>query len=260
MPGGRSAEISSFIQRHQWLVLTVLLMLGMVIVTGVSIEPGSAPAALRGLISGWLAFEPWSGGSINFINGGAPNIRFTFLLFVAASLGVAIVLTLALAAVRWLPSLRFAIAALVVMAWLVTDARWRWNSWLQLGATGRQFAGKSWEGKHLAARDGELFHFIQAVKTRLPPPPVRVLYFAGEPYLNGRGNYYLYPHNVFSFNYGGVGAVPMGQQFRGGDYVVLYQQGNMRYDVKSGVLSWNGGQHRAELIYSDVGNMLLKVI
>lgn len=226
----------------------------------VILEPGSAGSVLRGLTSGWFAPEPWNQGSINFIHGGMPNLSFTLLSFVAAGLGVAVALAWLLAVVPRPPSRIFVIGALVVMAWLLTDARWQWNLWAQLGATGRQFAGATWEQKHRFAEDGELFRFIQEVKAKLPPPPVRILYFAGEPYLNGRGNYHLYPHNVFSYNHGGVGSVPPPQQFRVGDYVVLYRQASVNYDLQQGVLSWNGGQRRAELIYASDGNMLLKVI
>jgi hypothetical protein len=280
MKNGFLKDASSFFWRHQWLISPLLLVLGAIIVLfgyvqyslwhedllslpanthGVAFGRGSTSVVLQRLVSGWLTFEPWNGGSINFIHGGRPDTRFTFLLFVATSLGVAIVLALMFAGRRLPSRLLITIGALVVAGWLIADARWQWNVWLQLGATGRQFSGKSWEGKHFAAQDRDVFSFIQAVKARLPLPPVRVLYFAGEPYENGRGNYYLYPHNVLSYNYG-VGAVPMKRHFRDGDYVVLYRQGAMSYDLKSGVLSWNGGRLRAELVYSNAGNMLLKVI
>lgn len=231
----------------------------------VILHPVSVSTGLIGMASDWFGFRSWTGGSIHFLYVDAPDARLSLLLFVGASLVLIVTVVLILAFFRLLPSASVVIGALVVMSWLIVDARWQFNLFRQHGVTGRQYAGKTWEEKHLAAEDGKLFHFIQEVKAHLPPPPVRVLFSAGEAYLNGRGNYHLYPHNVFRIvnydgNYGAVAWVPAPGLFRKGDYIVLYEQTGIRFDALKGVFFWSGGERQAELVFSNGGNMLLRVI
>ena len=227
-------------------------------VRGVTLGPATVGSALRGLVSGWLEFEPWSGGSINYLNGGDPRSPCPLPLFIAAALAVALAIWWVV--FRGLPSAALVAAGLVVSAWLVVDARWQWNLWRQLGMTGRQYAGKTWEERHRVEFDGKLFGFIQRVKASLPRPPARVWYFSSTLYLDARGAYHLFPHNVVSYNYSSFGAMPAPQHFRKGDYVVVYQWRGLRFDGAQGLMSWNGGQREAELIFREGDDMLLRVL
>ena len=56
---------------------------------------------------------------------------------------------------------------IVLLGWIVLDARWQWNLLRQNLATTEQFAGKSWAQKHRAAEDAELFEFAQNAKRLL---------------------------------------------------------------------------------------------
>ena len=146
-----------------------------------------------------VAFEAWNGASINTIVGGADLQELPLPVL----LGVAVVLAAAplVAIARWRPqwigaALPLALALMFVVAWLLLDARWQWNLARQVAATARTYGGKDWREKHLAAEDGPLFEFIEKVRAKLPPTPVRVFMVADAHYFRGRGAYHLYPHNV----------------------------------------------------------------
>ncbi len=223
-------------------------------VKGLSLKPVSAGEAMAKMAGRWFALDGWQGTSINFVDGDAAEQDVSYVSAVAALLVVALALYLALVKFKRLRIHVTLVWGLVFIGWLALDARWQWNLLRQLDLTRQQFAGKSWEDKHLAADDGPLFDFMRQVKAKLPAAPGRILFFSDDAYLRGKGAYFLYPYNVMvSPNF----FAP--DLFKSGDHIVLLGKKEMQYDAAHQSMEWAGAQLRADLLLSSGGNLLLKV-
>ena len=142
----------------------------------------------------------------------------------------------------------------VFLGWLALDARWQTNLLRQLDLTRQQFAGKSWEEKHLAAEDGALFNFMQQAKAKLPAASGRVLYFSDDDFLRGRGAYHLYPRNVLAGN-----ALPKAAQLRAGDIIVLYAKKSVKYYPARQMLAWDDQSLTVDMLLLTAGNAVFRV-
>jgi hypothetical protein len=210
---------------------------------GVVAKPMGALEVLDDRLDEWLAFERWTGTSINTITGGADVQGLPLPMFVAIAVTMAAAFALLLR--RWRPeALPAATAAIVaaffLVAWLVLDARWAWNLARQVKATATQYAGKSWSEKREAADDGPLFDFVQKALGVMPSKPVRVIVASGFDYFRGRAAYHLYPHNAY-FERGGA-ALPPAATLHAGDWVFVYWQRGIQFDASEGKLRWDEGQ------------------
>jgi hypothetical protein len=210
----------------------------------------------------WLAFEPWSGTSINTLTGGADAQDLPLPVLLAVLVGLAALAFAALA--RWKPGLFGAIqgpviGAFFLGAWLILDARWQWNLVRQVDRTHHQYAGKSWRERHLAAEDGPLFAFIETVRAKLPAPPVRVFMVADEHYFRDRGAYHLYPYNVYFDPWRNT--IPPSTAMRAGDYVVVWQRHGVQYNAAQQNLRWDDSPPvKAELVLLDAGGALFRIL
>lgn len=222
------------------------------IIEAVKLEPFSP---LGTLWREWFGAEPWLGTSINFVGGNIDRQWLAPLPFVTVALGLALL-------VYWLLVWRKVLApdvrmlwALVFIAWFALDMRWQFDLWHKLGLTQQRYAGKSWEAKHLAARDGSLFDLMQQIKTRLPSTTSRVFLFADDEYMRMRGAYHLYPFNVFS----GRDLLPAGK-FRSGDFIIILGKDEVGFDTPHNLLTWEPKQRlTADLLLLAANNVLLKV-
>ncbi|HEX5864103.1 MAG TPA: hypothetical protein VF014_07580 [Casimicrobiaceae bacterium] len=228
---------------------------------GAAAKPMSASQVLRDRLGEWLAFEPWNGTSINTLTGGADAQDMPLPVLLAA---IACMAALAYAALaRWKrdlfgPVLGAAIAGVFVIAWLIIDARWQWNLLRQVRSTHAQYAGKSWQERHLAAEDGPVFAFIEKVREQLPAPPARVFMVADAHYFRDRGAYHLYPYNVYFDPW--VNSMPPPSAMRPGDYIVVYQRRGVQYDPAQRRLRWDGSATvDAELLLVDKGAALFRI-
>ena len=229
------------------------------IIRGVVAKPTGAAEMLRDRAHEWLAFEGWSGTSINTITGGADvqELPLPVLLMVALPIAVAGWYGFARRAAG-LAALPIAIALLFVIAWGILDARWAWNLARQVKETAAQYAGKDWGERHLAAEDGPLFAFIQQVRAKLPATPARVFMVADAHYFRDRGAYHLYPHNVYYDPW--QNTVPPASALRPGDYVVVYQRRGIQYDPALQRLRWDGGEPvAAELLLTAPGAAAFRI-
>ena len=205
----------------------------------------------------WLAFEGFTGTSINGITGGADVQDLPLPVLLAAAV--------ALAALAWFGRARLrrrtaalpaVLAMLFVTAWLLQDVRWAWDLVQQTQATAQRYAGQNFRARHLAAEDSALFAFIEQVREKLPPEPARVFMVADAHYLRSRGAYHLYPHNVHFEPY--RNAIPPSSRLRPGDYVVVYQRRGVQYDPAAQRLRWDGGAPvPAELLLTGPGGAAL---
>jgi hypothetical protein len=232
-----------------------------IVLRGAAAKPMSAGQVLGDRFGEWLAFEPWSGTSINTLVGGADVQDLPLPALLAA---IVVVAALAYAGLAWWNPHFFGavsgagIAGLFLIAWLVIDGRWQWNLLRQVHATHAQYAGKSWRERHLAAEDGRVFAFIEKVRAKLPAPPARVFMAADAHYFRDRGAYHLYPYNVYFDPW--ANSMPPPSAVRPGDYLVVYQRRGVQYDPSQRRLRWDGSAPvDAELLLVDTGAALFRV-
>ena len=222
------------------------------VVEGVKLEPFSP---LRIVWREWFGTEQWLGTSIHFMGGNEPRQWLAPLPFVAAGLGLAL-LAYGLLVWRKILVLDLRIVwALVFIAWFVLDMRWQIDLWHKLGVTEQRYAGKTWEGKHLAAEDGRLFDLMQQIKKKLPAGAARVFLFADDEYIRGRAAYHLYPFNVLN----GRDLLPA-RQFKSGDFIIILGKNEVGYDPAHHLLTWEPQQQLdADLLLLASENVLLRV-
>ncbi len=230
-------------------------------IAGVTIDTMSAASVLRGRLRDWTAFENWSGTSINTVVGGADlqELPLPALFGVAAIVTIAVVALVGWRRPRWLGArLPLALAAVLFTAWFVLDARWQWNLVRQARFTATAYAGKDWHDKHVAAEDGALFQFIEKVRAKLAPAPVRVFMVADAAYFRGRGAYHLYPFNVWFDPW--RNALPPATALHAGDFVVVYRRPGIQFDARQGVLRWEGASIAAEalVVEPDAGLFMIR--
>ncbi len=231
------------------------------LIRGVEAKPMTAVQILHDRIREWLTFEPWSGGSINSRNGGADAQDLPLPFVLATIVGFALIIYAILVRWRpqWLGPFRPLIAGgLFVFAWFILDVPWQWNLMRQAHATFQQYAGKSWRERHLAAEDGPLFDFIEKVREKLPPPPVRVFMAADALYFRDRGAYHLYPYNVYFNPY--QNTMPDASKLRAGDYLVVFRRKGVQFDPALKKLRWDGGTPvDAELLFAESGGAVFAI-
>lgn len=232
-----------------------------IVVRGAAAKPMTAGEVLRDRVGEWFAFEPWSGASINSTVGGADVQDFPLPVFLAAIVAFSALVYAALARRRpaWVGPFRpVLVVGLFVAAWILLDMRWQWNLIRQARATYVQYAGKSWQERHLAAEDGMLFAFIEKVRAKLPPPPVRVFVASSVHYFRDRAAWHLYPYNVFFDPT--QDTIPPSSMMRSGDYLVVFQRRGVQYDAALQNLRWDGGEPvLADLLLVDDGSALFRI-
>ncbi|MDP2827047.1 MAG: hypothetical protein Q8O37_00410 [Sulfuricellaceae bacterium] len=238
-------------------------------ITGVALlvrEPLENPITVNGVKLGseaptniilyeWFGTKPWLQTSAHFVEGNEIQYWLPPLKFVAVALGVSL---LGYGILVWRKKLAFDVRMiwlLFFLSWFALDMRWQFDLWQKLGLSQQSFAGKSWEEKHLAAEDKNLFALVQQVKAKLPSTSARVFLFADDEYLRGRGAYHLYPFNVFNSP-----DLLLASQFKSGDAIVILGKDEVGYDPASKLLTW-GAQQRleADLLLLEQNNVLLRV-
>jgi hypothetical protein len=228
-------------------------------VAGVVAKPMGAVEIVRDRVEEWLAFERWSGSSINTVTGGAESQELPLPLLLVAALLLAAALWYAVARRgAGIGALPWVLGSLFVIAWIVLDLRWTLNLARQVDATTATYAGKDWRERHRAAEDGPLFDFIEKVRAKLPLTPARVIMVADADYFRGRGAYHLYPHNVHFDPR--QNTVPAAAALRPGDYLVVYQRRGVQYDAAQQRLRWDGGEPvAAELLVTGPGAAAFRI-
>ena len=230
-------------------------------IRGLVAKPMGAFDILGDRIREWLAFEGWTGTSINTIVGGADiqGLSLPALLAGAVALAVGIGFLLRHRYPQFQPlPVAAMLGMLFVAATFVLDARWTWNLARQLQATESQFGGKDARERYLAGDDAPLYRFIEKARDVLPAAPARVFVVADASYFRDRAAYHLYPHNVYFppvFN-----AIPTAGMLRPGDWLVVYQRRGIQYNAAEKRLRWDDGQSvAAELKLVDSYGALFQI-
>ncbi len=226
-----------------------------IFINGVSLGSASLPEALSNMGKKWFALDRWQATSINFVDGNAIDKKISPVLVIAAIILLALALNLILAIAKIMPLNVAMVWGMVLIGWFILDIRWQANLFQQLDLTHQQFAGKTWEDKHLADEDAALFDFMKKVKSTLPPANGRILYFSDDAYSRGKGAYHLYPQNVLARN-----DLPPASKIKTGDYIALFAKKGVKYDRPHQLLTWGDGQSlKVDLLFLAEGNALFKV-
>lgn len=213
-------------------------------IRGVIAKPMGALEMLGDRVGEWLAFEGWSGTSINTVTGGADFQDLPLPLLIALTValaGTAVVLIERRRPGTFGVAPPVALGALFVIAWLILDARWTGNLLRQESQTAQQFAGKSLHDKHLAGEDAQLFAFVERARQVLPSQPARIFVAADTRYFRGRAAYFLYPHRVFFDPLSNE--LQWTDELRPGDWLLVYQQRGIQYDASRQMLRWGSTGH-----------------
>ena len=230
----------------------------------VRLVPSSPGSWLGALWREWTTFEGFDGHSTNFVIGGSSQMSQLIrpVPAVAAWLGLALLLyALFVASGRWSWDARVT-GSIVVLGWLLLDARWQLDLWRQLGITHERYAEKSWPEKRLAAEDGELFRFAMEVKRRIPEEPQTLFVLTQSPesadrYLALRSRYHLLPHNVCSY----YSHPPPKEEMRPGSYLLVFHpRSDIIYDESSGRLFWDHDGRVPDVAAFPGGGLLVEPI
>jgi len=232
------------------------------VIRGATAKTMSPREVLGDRFGEWIRFEPWNGSSINTLIGGADtqDLPMSFTFAVVFALAALIYFVFA----RWRPRSvgdwrPLIIVTMFLGAWFAVDARWLWNLGRQVYVTATLYAGKSWHERHLAADDRAVFAFIEKVREKLPPPPVRVFVVADEHYFRDRSAYHLYPYNVFFDPW--QNTMPPASAVRAGDFLVVYQRRGVQYDASQQRLRWDGGPPvAAQMLLTDAGAAMFRIL
>lgn len=228
-------------------------------VESIELHTSSGWTTVGGIVSAWLEFEPWDGGSIHFMSGGNPALRHPLPLFLGISLAVAVGLYALLVVLGHARFRAQAVMAIALLGWAVIDARWQLNLWKQLDLTRWQYAGKGWEDKRRAAEDGRLFEFMQEAKKRIGEAPAHVFVFADDEFDRVRGAYHLYPRNV-TVQPKRQALLPAGT-FKPGDVLVLYRKRGVEFNPAEKSLRWDGTESlKAEMVLFSEGSAVFRVL
>jgi hypothetical protein len=210
---------------------------------GVVVKPMGMVEVLRDRADEWLAFEGWTGTSINTITGGADVQELPLPLLLAAALLVSVGGTALWRRFRPNPGgtpIAGMLVATFVAAWFLLDARWAWNLARQSIDTARNFAGKDIHEKRLVMADGPLYAFVERARALMPVEPARVFVVADAPYFRNRAAYHLYPHNVFAEPIRNT--LPAATWLRPGDWLVVAQRRGIQFDPAQQKLRWDTNQ------------------
>jgi hypothetical protein len=223
--------------------------------------PATPTAVARSLLAQWGERTPWTQASINFYLGMLPGARFGFrvsivVLFLVGALGCYLLIWLVL---RRRCQFDWRIAGgLVLIGWVALDAPWQWSLWQQLAETRADFAGKSDHQKALSAPDGPVYRLIDAIRPYLGDPPARVFVATASEYLGLRAAYHLYPHNPYWAR--NRDEMPSAGAVRSGDFVLVLQSQQVRFDAAAGELVWGRRQRvEAKPVYADAQGQLYRV-
>jgi hypothetical protein len=225
-----------------------------VVIRRILVESVTPRAVAQDLWRGWMHFSPWDGRSINVSFGGREEQR-VFLLplaFVAAALATGFLVLYARR--KRVAVSRAWLVVPFVLSWLLLDARWQSHLVHQARDTRALFGGRTLAQRHMLMDDAALYQFIEANRGRLPAEPARIFVTSDLDYFRLRGGYHLYPHNVLAFDWADPGIL------RPGDYLLLFQKADVRFDATHAELLWPGDRRvRVEALAASAGMGLFKV-
>ena len=235
--------------------------------------PLSAAALLDQAWQEWTTSEYWSQRSAHFISGAPYRSLFHPVVMTAVWIGLSVILYVIYQFLAW-PQQRWRFSPLMVpflIGWGILDVRWQMDLTQRTLITDQRFAGKNAVEKRQAADDGELFRFLQKIRSHLPERPARIFVVNNDVanrkllrnYVTARARYHLQPHNSFA----DVGDWSQLGQARPGDYILILQpdkgihqqSADLQYSSVQRRLQWSSGSLSVENLYREALGQLLRV-
>ena len=198
--------------------------------------PDTPGNSLRSIISDWLEFEPWAQHSAHFIRGGASKSRWSLGILVAGWVFLSLLLYLVMMRIVGQPPDSKRIAAILLLGWMLLDARWLYNLLQQAQVSREVYAGKTLDQKYRAGIDAAYYNYFQRLITRVLPEEPQILYVLDKntDYYRAKVPWLLAPHNVFNLD-----SYPRPEYaLKGGYVLVLDKIPGLQLDPYSGALRW----------------------
>ncbi len=224
---------------------------------GLEFFPGTLEQSWLSIVSDWLEFEVWSQHSINFIYGGAANGRLPATLVVGAWVLLSLLLYSLLMHWKKHPVNARKIAAVVLLGWMLLDARWLFNLLQQLQLTHNVYAGKSLAEKYESGLDADYYRYFQHLKKQILPASPQFVYVLGKKtdYFRAKTPWWLAPHNVFN-----QGSYPkLAYEKKGGYILILHPISGLEFDQHSQTLRWGDARLPVIPVYLDPLGALYKI-
>ncbi|KAA6186093.1 hypothetical protein F2Q65_06965 [Thiohalocapsa marina] len=233
-----------------------------VVIEELRLMPATPAVAAQSLLARWGERTPWTQSSINAYPGRLPGALLAFrvpvvVLFLAMALGCYLLIWSVL---RHRIQFDWRVAGgIFLLGWVALDAPWQWSLWRQLAETRADFAGQSNHQKSLNAPDGPVYRLIDRIRPQIGDPPARVFVATSSEYLGLRAAYHLYPHNPYWAR--SRKEMPAADAVRAGDFVLLLQSQQVRFDATAGELLWGRRQRvEAKPVHIDALGQLYQVL
>ncbi|MBK1718867.1 hypothetical protein [Thiocystis violacea] len=186
----------------------------------------------------WMHDEGWSGRSINFTDSASSAVHLTPTLLVAIWCAMAGLLYLLLNP-PWRGFRGSApYVAILLLGWLMLDARWQWLLIQRLDQTRSLYDGLDEVARQKAGPDRDFFPFLHEIRGHLADKVVRLFIVSPDPagYGPARARYHLLPHNAYL-----AASLDQGMGVKAGDYVLMLMPlDQVSYERGSSTLSFDG--------------------
>lgn len=201
-------------------------------------EP-SYSAAASALLTEWTAFRPWSGRSINVLDGtGGAEFPWGRPVFI---LGVSLLPALVLGGAMLRRQPRLLVIGMVlpiVLSWLLADAIWHRNLTMQLEESSLLYDEGEVEPVLAHGSDERLASIARSVRDAVAGTDRPVLIVAPTAFQRARLYYHLLPLRAVQIRYG-LSQVSYGRSPEDleGAYVVVFRGGDVRYEPRQAHLT-----------------------
>ncbi len=225
----------------------------------VAFYPDNQAQSLTSILSDWLELEVWSQHSVNYINGGAANSRWSLGILVASWVALSLLLYWLLARMAGQSLDGKRVAAILLMGWMLLDVRWLYNLLQQAQVTREVYAGKTLDEQYRAGMDADYYAYFQRLMTRVLPEDPQFLYVLDNntDYYRAKLPWLLAPHNVFNRD-----QYPRPEYAAKSGYVLVLEAiPGLRFDRSGRVLRWGqNSQLPVEPVDQDPLGVLYRIL
>ena len=225
----------------------------------VAFLPETPGNSLRSIFSDWLEFEPWAQHSAHFIKGGAGKSRWSLGVLVAGWVFLSLLIYWLLSGMAGQPPEGKRIVAILLLGWLLLDARWLYNLAQQAQVTREVYAGKTLDQQYRAGMDAAYYDYFQRLIDDVLPGEPQFLYVLGKDtdYFRAKVPWFLAPHNVYNRD-----KYPRPEYAAKGGYVLVMEEiKGLRFDRSGGALRWGrNNQLPVERVDQDQLGVLYRIL
>ncbi len=202
--------------------------------------PDTLAQALKSILSDWSELEVWAQHSVNYINGGAANARWFLGILVAGWVFISLMLYWLLLRITGQPLAGKRVAAILLLGWMLLDARWLYNLLQQMQVTSAVYAGKTLDQQYQSGLDADYHAYFQRLIDQVLPAEPQIMYVLDNDtdYYRAKVPWLLAPHNIYN-----LGRHPRVEFAAKGGYILLLDQiPGLSFDQLSGTLRWGSNE------------------